>query len=98
LDSSVERGERVEAELSRLIEKRHDQRRQSEGERRAEDLWQESVRRYHTSQEQDHRLAWCEYEMRLHRIHSGLASEHLARAEMLDDGLHQEEERNGHQD
>ncbi len=86
MDSSVERGERVEAELSRLIEKRHDQRRQSEGERRAEDLWQESVRRHNARQEQDHRLAWYEYEMRLYRIHSGLASGHLARAEKLENG------------
>jgi hypothetical protein len=88
---SVEHGERVERDLDRLIERRHDQRRQSEGERRAEDLWQESVRRYNARQEQDYRLAWFEYEMRLYRIHSGLASEHLARAEKLENGHQQEE-------
>jgi hypothetical protein len=83
---SVERGERVEVELDRLIEKRHDQSVKAEGERAREELWAESVRRYNACQEQDHRAAWYEYEMMLYRIHSGLASEHLARAEKLENG------------
>jgi hypothetical protein len=83
---SVEHGERVEAELDRLIERRDDQRRQAEGERRAEDLWQESVRRYNARQFENLRTAWYEYEIRLYRIHSRLASEHLARAEWLENG------------
>jgi hypothetical protein len=60
-------------------------------ERAREELWQESVRRYNTSQQQDHRAAWYEYEMRLYRIHFDLASEHLARAEKLENGHHHEE-------
>jgi hypothetical protein len=87
---SVEHGERVEADLNRLIERRYDQRRETEGERRAEELWQESVRRYKASRGEDHRAAWYEYEMRLYRIHSGLASEHLARAQKLENGRHKE--------
>jgi hypothetical protein len=98
LDSSVEHGERVEAELDRIIERRDEERRKTEGERRAEDLWQESVRRYHARRSEDLRTAWHEYEMRLYRIHSGLASEHLARAERLEKGDPQDEERNGHQE
>ncbi len=81
---SVAAGERVEAELDRIVEKRHDQRVRDEGERAREELWAASVRRYHARQQQDHRLAWYEYEMRLYRIHSGLAAEHLARAERLE--------------
>jgi hypothetical protein len=65
------------------------------GELKAEEareaLWAESVRRYHAKQGADHRLAWYEYEMRLYRIHAGLASEHLARAEKLENGHHKEE-------
>jgi hypothetical protein len=80
----ISRSEQVETDLDRLIEKRHDQRVLSEGERAAEELWAESVRRYNARQDADHRLAWFEYEMRLYRIHSGLAAEHLARAEKLD--------------
>lgn len=94
MDSSVEHGERVEVELDRIVEKRRAQRVRDEGERDREELWQESVRRYNARQEQDHRTAWYEHEMRLYRIHSGLASEHLARAESLENGNHyQEEER-----
>jgi vacuolar-type H+-ATPase subunit E/Vma4 len=85
LDSAAS-GERVEAELDRIVEKRHDQRVRDEGERTREALWAASVRRYHARQQQDHRAAWYDYEMRLYRIHSGLASEHLARAEWLENG------------
>jgi hypothetical protein len=80
----ISRSEQVETDLDRLIERRHDQRVLSEGERPAEELWAESVRRYSARQEADHRTAWHEYEMRLYRIHSGLAAEHLARAERLE--------------
>jgi hypothetical protein len=79
----ISRSEQVETDLDRLI-KRHDQRVLSEGERQAAELWAESVRRYNARQEADHRLAWFEYEMHLYRIHSGLAAEHLARAERLE--------------
>jgi hypothetical protein len=40
------RGEWVEKELNVLIERRHDQRVKTEGERTAEELWKESERRY----------------------------------------------------
>jgi hypothetical protein len=36
---NIAAGENVEHELTRLIEKRHDQRAASEGERPAEELW-----------------------------------------------------------
>jgi hypothetical protein len=93
---NVEQGERVEAELDRLIEKRHNLRRQSEGERRAENLWEHSVRCYNARRGEEYRADWYDYEMRLYRIHSGLASEHLARAERLENGHHRQEEQNGH--
>jgi hypothetical protein len=86
----ITRSEQVETDLDRLIERRHDQRRMSEGERAAQELWAESVRRYNARQEADHRAAWHEYEMRLYRIHSGLAAEHLARAEKLENGHRKE--------
>ncbi len=86
----ISRSEQVETDLDRLIEKRHDQRVLSEGERAAEELWAESVRRYNARQEADHRAAWHEYELRLYRIHSDLAAEHLARAERLETNGHHE--------
>ena len=83
------RGGATEKELDAMIRRRHDQRVKAEGERAAEELWQESVRRYNARQDADHRLAWFEYEMRLYRIHSGLAAEHLARAEKLEANGHE---------
>jgi len=87
----IARGEQVEAELDAMIRRRDEKRRQSEGERHLEALWVESVRHYNARQEADHRAAWHEYEMRLYRIHSGLAAEHLARAEKLEANGHQKE-------
>jgi hypothetical protein len=80
----ISRSEQVETDLDRLIERRDTERRKSKGERVAEELWAESVRRYNARQETAHRAAWHEYEMRLYRIHAGLAAEHLARAERLE--------------
>jgi hypothetical protein len=87
----ISRSEQVETDLDRLIERRDTERRKSKGERAAEELWAESVRRYNARQDADHRAAWHEYEMRLYRIHFGLAAEHLARAERLENG-HLEED------
>jgi hypothetical protein len=93
----ISRSEQVETDLDRLIERRDTERRRSEGERRLEALWVESVRRYNARQEADHRAAWHEFEMRLYRIHSGLeAAELLARAEKVgangyENGHHQGE-------
>jgi len=87
----VSRAESVEREFDRLIDKRHDQRRQSKGERAREQLWVESVRRFYARQSEDLRTAWYEHEMRLYRIHSGLASEHLKNAEKYrPNGIHEE--------
>ena len=86
----ISRSEQVETDLSRLVERQDAERRKSEGERRLEALWTESVRRYQERQQAAHRAAWHEYEMRLYRIHSGLAAEHLARAEKLENGHRKE--------
>jgi hypothetical protein len=55
----VSRGESVERELDRLIEKRHDQRATEEGHRPSEELWQASVERYNAERERELRAAWC---------------------------------------
>jgi hypothetical protein len=89
----ITHSEHVEKELDLLISRRHDKRVKDEGERLEEVLWAESVRRYNARQEADHRAAWHEYELRLYRIHSGLAAEHLARAEKLQANGHHEEEK-----
>jgi hypothetical protein len=57
----ISRSEQVETDLDRLIQRRHDQRVQTEGERAAEELWAESERRYFARQREDNRIAWCRY-------------------------------------
>jgi hypothetical protein len=60
------RGEMVEAELSRLIEKRASADLAEDPDTK-EELWKASVRAYNATKEGEHRAAWCEY-------HQGLAT------------------------
>ena len=53
----ISRGEMVEGELDRLIERRS---RQVDPDEEHE-LWQESVRRYNARRREENRLAWCDY-------------------------------------
>jgi len=53
----VARGEMVEAELTRLIEKPSSREMDSDDER--EGLWQESVRAYNARGREEKRLEWC---------------------------------------
>jgi|SRR5688572_20212977 hypothetical protein len=72
----VSRGESVEHELNRLIEKRHDQRTAEERHRLSEELWQESVERYNAERDWQLRTEWAEY-------HHGQAERHRAVLESL---------------
>jgi hypothetical protein len=78
------------------IGRRHDQHLMSEGERRAEELWQESVRRYQRRQEQDLRSLWCEHYRKMRGVHWGLGDDYDRKLRELENGHHYEE-RNGHQ-
>ncbi len=72
----VSRGESVEHELNRLIEKHHDQRSSEEGHRPSEELWKASVERYNRERERQLRAAWHEY-------HRGQAARHRAVLKVL---------------
>jgi hypothetical protein len=85
----ISRSEQVETDLDRLIERRDTERRKSEGERAAEELWQASVRRFHERQEADHRLAWCDYERRMRDLHWSLGDEHDRKLKKLENGHHE---------
>ena len=63
----VTRGEIVEAELDRLITKRHDRRVLAEGERPAEEMWQESERREEARRREENRSGWLAWYRRLER-------------------------------
>ena len=67
------RADTVDAELERLIERRS-RREQNPDER--EELWKARVRAYNGRQQEEMRLAWCEY-------HQGQAARHRATLEAL---------------
>ena len=69
-------GEAVEHELDAFIEKRHDRRVADEGERPAEEMWQESERRYQEKHRQMARYEW-------HAFHCGQAVRHRTTLEAL---------------
>jgi hypothetical protein len=59
LARDISAGEKVEAEIDAMIRRRGDQRRETEGERPAEEAWMESERRYNAQRERDRRAAWA---------------------------------------
>ena len=73
----------VDAELDRLITRRHDARVSSEGERQAEEMWKESVKRYEEKGLRVARLEW-------HAFHSGQAERHRATLQALIEHLESE--------
>jgi hypothetical protein len=82
----IAQGEKVEGELDIFIERRERERRQVEGDRRAEEMWMESERVYFAKRQEDNRIAWCEYHRRLSALHQALADEHDAELQKLENG------------
>lgn len=72
----IAKGEGVEAELDRLIQRRHEQRRKSEPECEMEAAWMESERAHNARRREENRAAWCEY-------HRGQAERHKRNLEAL---------------
>ena len=78
-------GEKVESELDAFISKRDKQRRRTEGERRIEEAWMESERRYFARLAEVNRREWAEYHLaaadRLRATLGALVAYHEAEAE-----------------
>jgi len=73
--------EAVEAELTRLIEKRS-----RNGEVDPDELepgYQESVRIFRERSEAEMRSRWIAFHRNMHRLHTNLADEHAHKAEQL---------------
>jgi hypothetical protein len=88
----IARGEQVEAELDAMIRRRDTERRQTEGERRMEELWAQSVRRYNARLEADERLERLHYHegqaRRLSNTLGSLVAYHEAQAEKYRENGH----------
>ncbi len=76
----AQRTEMVEGELTRLIERRHDQRVATEGERLQEELWMESERRYLEVKRRQITAEHYRFQMDMCELHERLAAEHEERA------------------
>ncbi len=81
----IAHGERVEAELNVLITRRHEKRRETEGERQAEEAWLESERRHAERRREENRAAWACYHRQQAESHratlTDLIIHHQAEAE-----------------
>jgi len=77
----VTRGELVEKEISAFIQRRDKQRRQTEGERRAEAAWMESERRYAEKRRRKNRALWFAHYCQMAASHARLAEDYERRAE-----------------
>jgi hypothetical protein len=75
----IAQGEHAEAELTRMIERRSQQKDPDE----ESELWRKSVRQYNTRRREENRLAWCEYFERLAGSLRTRAEEHDQRAQAL---------------
>ena len=77
-------GERADAELNRMIERRP---RTGEDPEEREELWKGSVRRYNARRREEMRAAWCEYHQgqaeRHRRTLRDLIAHHETQVEML---------------
>jgi hypothetical protein len=87
---NIAKGERVEGELDAFISKRDKERRQSEGERAREELWQKSVREHNARCGDEQRLARLRYHegqaIRLGRTLGALIRFNRAEAERYRNG------------
>lgn len=86
-----------EAELDRLITRRHDERVKDEGHRPSEELYEESTRRYNLKRELEMRRLWADFHReQAERVETNarlIAARHRAQVEVL---LGEPEQTNGH--
>jgi hypothetical protein len=66
----IARGEKVEGELDILITRRDTERRRTEGERPAEQMWRESSRRYNERRRQQMWWERLRYRVRMIEAHT----------------------------
>ena len=83
------RGEKVEAELTHLIDRRHDRRVVEEGHRPSEEMYEESTRRYQEQMRVRARYEWHLHHTaqaeRLRRTLEDLINRHEQQAALLED-------------
>jgi hypothetical protein len=75
----------AEVELTRMVEKRSSSGGEQDPDER-EELYMESVRRFHERRRRENAAAWYAFHDRMREAHARLAAEHAAKAEKLCEG------------
>ncbi len=65
----IVRSEMVEAELDSMIRRRDTQRRETEGHKPSEEMYEEGCRRHHARQQQELAWEWLRYHVQRQRAH-----------------------------
>ena len=81
--ASTRSDEAAEAQIERFITQRDERRRQTEGERLEEELYEPSVRRYWERHRRERVAAWFAYFCQQADAHRKLSESYEARAEAL---------------
>jgi hypothetical protein len=88
LARDISHGEKVEGELDILITSRDARRRETKGDRQAEELYAASVKRFNAVRDQERRAEWATFhrqQAERHRLTlTDLISHHEAAAERLE--------------
>ena len=79
----VATGERAEVELAAFISRRDTQRRQTEGERQVEEMWQARERFELARRRRELDAEWCGWHRSRAALYGRLSAEHEAAAERL---------------
>ncbi len=79
----ISKGEQVENELTAMIERRHNERVKTEGERAEMEAWRVTELREEARKREENRLAWCDYFERIAGSLRARAAEYDHRAQTL---------------
>jgi type VI protein secretion system component VasK len=83
VDVSTRSAEAAESQIDAFISRMDTKRRDTEGERLEEELYAESVRRFHERQRQENRARWFTFHSDMSELHRRLSEEHQEKAERL---------------
>jgi hypothetical protein len=79
ISRDIRASEKQEADITKLIERRHNQRVEDEGERKLEEEWQITERRHAAERQKQLALEWLEYhQQRLegHKVTAAVLQKH----------------------
>lgn len=86
ISREIATGDRADAELDAFVSRRDKQRRETEGERAVEDLWQARERLDNARRRRELEAEWCGWHRSRAALYARMSAEHEALAERLEGG------------